>query len=357
MRVLFATNHSYLPQRAGGSESCTHELCVEFLALGHEVAVLASIEVRGLLGARNRFHRKVVRRYRFPEDRVMGYPVYRGWLPVRGVDEVLRRFRPDVVVVQAGRPLELAAAFSERGTPCVVYLHDVLFDDLGGTPRAGGNPLYVANSAFTARRAREVFGIRAQIVPPLVRRERYETPTSRRHALLVNPDPMKGGGIALDLAEARPDIPFVFVECWPDNRLLREYRRRAAAARNVRWRGRVGDMRRVYRTTKLVLVPSQVEEAWGRVVTEAQASGIPALASRIGGLAESVGPGGVLVDADAPAPVWIEALGAIWDDRERYESLSRAALDHAGRDEIRPQAITEAMLNILNKHSTYSLLT
>src|SRR3546814_9881685 len=43
------------------------------------------------------------------------------------------------------------------------------------------------------------------------------------------------------------------------------------------------DMREVYRRTHTLLVPSQWEEAWGRVATEAQFSGIPVLASDRGG--------------------------------------------------------------------------
>ena len=54
------------------------------------------------------------------------------------------------------------------------------------------------------------------------------------------------------------------------------------------------DMRSVYRDTKVLLVPSQWLETWGRVATEAQFSGIPVLASRSGALPEAVGPGGIL---------------------------------------------------------------
>ena len=60
------------------------------------------------------------------------------------------------------------------------------------------------------------------------------------------------------------------------------------------------DMRSVYARSRLVLVPSQCDEAWGRIVTEAQISGVPALASDAGGLPEAVGPGGILMPRNAP---------------------------------------------------------
>ena len=101
-------------------------------------------------------------------------------------------------------------------------------------------------------------------------------------------------------------------------------------------------MRAVYRRARLLLAPSPWEEAWCRVVTEAQFSGIPALASDRGGLPESVGPGGLLVPADAPHDAWLTALGRMWDDPDQLDALSAAARRHAARPEIRPESIIAA---------------
>lgn len=165
----------------------------------------------------------------------------------------------------------------------------------------------------------------------------------------VNPDRMKGGAIALALAELRPDIPFELLECWPNNRLLTEYRRRARAAANVTWRRPVSDMRDVYRSARLMLVPSQVEEAWGRVVTEAQISGIPVLASDIGGLPEAVGPGGILIAPDAPIAAWAAALASIWDDEQNYQRLVAAATEYSNRQEIAPGRTVADFLQALTR--------
>ena len=42
MRILFATAHSYLPDRVGGAERSVHELSLELAALGVETAVLCA---------------------------------------------------------------------------------------------------------------------------------------------------------------------------------------------------------------------------------------------------------------------------------------------------------------------------
>jgi glycosyltransferase involved in cell wall biosynthesis len=96
-------------------------------------------------------------------------------------------------------------------------------------------------------------------------------------------------------------------------------------------------MRGVYAGTRIMLVPSEWEETWGRVVTEAQVSGIPVLATNYAALPESVGPGGLLVAHDAPLDEWVRALRALWDDQALYENLSQRALEHAARPEAQPQ--------------------
>ena len=49
----------------------------------------------------------------------------------------------------------------------------------------------------------------------------------------------------------------------------------------------------------MALAPSLVEETWGRIVSEAQVSGIPALGSDRGASPETVTAGGVVMAADA----------------------------------------------------------
>ena len=84
----------------------------------------------------------------------------------------------------------------------------------------------------------------------------------------------------------------------------------------------------------MLLVPSLWEETWGRVVSEAQFSGIPVLASDSGGLPESVGPGGVLLRRDDPAELWADHLRRIWGDTADYREMREATLIHAGRPEL-----------------------
>jgi glycosyltransferase involved in cell wall biosynthesis len=347
MRVLFATNHAYLPQRFGGAESSTHDLCAALRQRDVPVAVLAETRAGGFLGWRNSLVRRATGR-RFPKDHAMGYPVYRGWSPVDGVAEALDDFRPTVAVIQAGFPLTLAQPCLAAGVPTIVYLRDTRFDRLGARPKADDGIHYVANSRFTAARFESAFALSSRVLPPLVIPERYRTPTSRTHCVFVNPYPEKGVDIAFTLAERHPQIPFDFFEAWP---LTPERRTslltRARAARNIDWHAPLADARLIYRRAKLVLMPSRWEEGWGRVATEAQINGIPVLASDAGGLPESVGPGGLLISLSAEINEWSKALKDIWDNDSRYAELSALAALHAGRKEIQPAHLLARFIELI----------
>jgi glycosyltransferase involved in cell wall biosynthesis len=90
------------------------------------------------------------------------------------------------------------------------------------------------------------------------------------------------------------------------------------------------DMRKVYGRCKILLAPSTCEEAYGRVATEAQFSGIPVIASNRGGLPEAVGPGGILLGPEE-VDEWVKHVRRLWRDKAYYASLSKAALDYAAR--------------------------
>jgi glycosyltransferase involved in cell wall biosynthesis len=103
-------------------------------------------------------------------------------------------------------------------------------------------------------------------------------------------------------------------------------------------------MKDIYRRAKVLLAPSRWEEAWGRVATEAQFSGIPVLASNRGGLPESVGPGGIQLDPDGPIEDWVEALRRLWFDKAFYADLSAKALAYAKRPQINPDRQIDLLL-------------
>jgi glycosyltransferase involved in cell wall biosynthesis len=342
-RILFVSEHIHFPQGGGGAERNTHELCLALLRHGIAGGVMCALSAdRSWLSYRNRLIRKLRPGVGFPRDDVAGYPVFRGWNE-DGVVEVVRRFRPDAAIVQGTHPERQLTALRRAGVPAGVYIHEVV--EVAHLAALAGSVRFLANSGFTAGRLLQACGIEANVVLPLVEPSFYQTQVKPQRVLFVNTVPRKGLEIAFRLAESRPDIPFDFVRGWilrAEQR--RDLERRARQAGNITVHEPTGNMRRLYARTRVLLAPSQWEETWGRVVTEAHINGIPVLASNTGGLPESVGPAGITLDPDAPLEAWQTALSALWDRPEEWQRLSEQAKLHAQRDDVRPDRIVQQVL-------------
>jgi glycosyltransferase involved in cell wall biosynthesis len=353
LHFLFATGHAFLPQRADGSERSTDALCRALAARGHQVTLYCRLRPDDALGRALRARAKLLRSGDLVSDHLLGYrALRRKWGAAEDVAPVLAACAPDLVVVDGTGRMPLVRSFLAAGLPTMLLLRDVEFDELGGPPPSDPRLVLLANSRFTSQRCREVFGLEAAVIPPIVEPDVYRcTPGSGGFVTFVNPVPRKGVDVACALAEACPEIPFLFVEGWPQPAAERApWRRRARAAGNVAWQRRVRDMRRIYKRTRVLLAPSRWEEGWGRVVSEAQASGIPVLASDRGALPATVGPGGCCLDPDGPLERWSETLRSWWHDPARHRRVSRAALEHAGRSEAQPDAIVAAFLHEVSGH-------
>lgn len=335
MCLLLASGTPHLPQLVGGLEINTHEAALELNRRGHRTAVLSKLSLRDFFGAR-RFLASRVRLKDVAVDRSLGYEVYRSlrpWKDIRGL------LPPKVVVIQNGNMVQMGRTFHDRDTASVAYLHGLEFDT---GPRAWQETeetlpfsAYIANSAFTAARFKARFGINSEIIPPIFRPELYRTAGEGRHVTFINPVASKGVDLALAIAELCPDIPFLFVRGWPlSAQAETELQKRLAMLPHVRLVDRTRNMSRIYAETRVLLVPSQWHETWGRVVSEAQFSGIPVLSSSMGGLPESVGPGGILLDRCDPPALWAERLRMLWDDSPLSRQKREAALVHATRAEL-----------------------
>ena len=170
---------------------------------------------------------------------------------------------------------------------------------------------------------------------PLLERE------GSSYVTFVNPEPRKGihvfARIAELLSQRRPDIPLLLVEGAGKAGFLPKLGIDLSGVKNLRIMPNSPDAWGFLGVTKMLLMPSLMENA-GLVAMEAMLNGIPVLASNRGGLPETIGDAGFLLDIPAKytpetrampgaeeVEPWAETIIRLWDDPTEYERCSRAA--------------------------------
>ncbi|MFT4539636.1 MAG: tetratricopeptide (TPR) repeat protein/glycosyltransferase involved in cell wall biosynthesis, partial [Planctomycetota bacterium] len=148
------------------------------------------------------------------------------------------------------------------------------------------------------------------------------------HALLVNSRVEKGFDLLLELASALPQIPFVAIA----SQSPIEEARAAIEARglaNVTLLEQVDDMAPLYRSARVVLVPSySFVESFSRVVIEAHRHAVPVIGSDRGNVPVLLREAGVSLPREVNA--WRTELKRLWSDsgyREERRIQARANSD------------------------------
>lgn len=266
--------------------------------------------------------------------------------------ETARRVKPDVVLTYGGywlggRMLKIA---KNSGAKTVAWIHNFAYRDAGYFRDVG---LTLAPSKFAADVYRKRLGIEPVAVPPLVdwRKvlpENVETDDARKYVLFVNPTSNKGAPFFAKIVEEtnkiRPDVPFLVVEGSASSNALARCDWERRDGWNLFRAANTSAPREFYRVAKIALIPSFVEETFGRVAAEALGSGVPTIASNRGALPETVGDAGILLDIPkrltptspetptaADVAPWTEAIVSLWNDSERRNALRKKGLRRAER--------------------------
>jgi glycosyltransferase involved in cell wall biosynthesis len=254
-------------------------------------------------------------------------------------DQVLDRFRPQVLLTYGGHPvcLELMRQARSRGISVVFHLHNFAYNN-----RVAFNDVtaVIFPSEYSRRLYRQRLGLDGTVIPDPIPLDRIVVEGAQpRYVTFINPQPEKGvsvfARVALELGRRRPEIPLLVVEGRGTSDGLAGLPVDLSGLKNLNRMANTPDPRDFYRVSRVVLMPSLWRESLGRVAIEALANGIPVLASDRGALPETLGDAGFvftvperLTPANNAIPTarevapWVATIERLWDD-PAFESRHR----------------------------------
>ncbi len=333
-KILFAWRRSTPPFFMGGAEVSQRILAERLVTAGYDVSYLGSYvhprdyrldessEMRSYFVGHGIAYERL--------DGTHGHEIEYSFNGIRctmvaqeGLVPVLRReLRQghDIVFCSQEGADEICQVANEGGHTVVGWIHSI--SPVGLLVLRGNPAIVLCTSEFVRQTVHSQFGIHGTLFYLS-----FEMPCPshvRGTAMtLVNPVPEKGIDIFLALAKRLPERPFWAVEGWYPVAIDSSH-----SMRNVRYFTKQMNLASVYSETRLLLVPSHVDEGFGRVVVEAGLWGIPTIASSRGGLPEAVGPGGLLIEDHQGVDAWMDAV-LHFDDANYYVLMAEAALRHA----------------------------
>ncbi|MFI6347194.1 glycosyltransferase [Streptomyces sp. NPDC050560] len=351
--VLFVWRRTPPPLLIGGAEVSQQLLAEEFARAGWNVVYLGSHEapwdgssqagaLRAHLDAHGVAWDKAPDQIRYCWNGVQCTAVSQDRIE-DALTTMVRQLFPAVVITSQEGSAALAALAHRCAGRVVGWIHSV--SNTGTGVLRGGPSDVLVTSRFVARRVRCPEGTRPVTFYPPFAAVVADAPlpadgradSAHGGVLMVNPVPAKGAALVHELVQRLPDHLFTLVEGWWDT--TDEF----TGYPNVRYVPRTYDMASLYASHRLLLVPSQVEDAFPRVIIEAGLHGLPALGSDRGGIPEAVMDGGLILPPD-DAEAWTKAIIAADPEqlgvraRRRAHPLTRRCLPELAAAGVIPEA-------------------
>ncbi len=283
--------------------------------------------------------------------------------------ERLYRLSPSMVIVDTPpsklgeSDLVLLETISNVKCPRLCFVNDADFPRRSNVPRHKydrftrclGELTLCAPSVYIAEQVKKEYDTSVNLVYNLFNLEeniQHSDTVQSKFITLINPHPIKGIALFEEVARRMPQLSFLVVRGWP---CVPEY---ITPIPNISVLPFQRDMRSVWMVTRLLLVPSLCEEAFGRVVIEAMLNRIPVIAHGIGGIPEATGGASVLLPAPPLIGGWESPVVSSDDSDQSVLRLCeeiRNVLDNPAWDEdLKNRGVAHATSYINKSERTYA---
>jgi hypothetical protein len=303
MKILIAHHRWWFPTALSGADVANHEFARNLKQSGFE------IKVHGIVSP------KISERTRqrsYVTDGIEVSLVQSDF--IKNLSKVIKAYKPDVMLTSCPEPscgsddiIRMMDLCDRHGLPVVLYIHELgqvmpLFEKVKNRLAK-----VLTNSHFMAGKIFESWNIKADVVYPVPAFGTFKMKQSKGPFItFFSPRLQKGSDIADFLVKnSFPDRSFLYVEGFmdPEAHGISLFRTgnlvRARQSPNVA---------AIYMMTHTLIIPSQWAESFGRVALEAMYNQTPVIASNTGGLSESVGRGGILIDDFSNVKEWEKAI-------------------------------------------------
>ncbi len=283
-------------------------------------------------------------------------------------ERIIQEWRPEIILTQLLWS-DVAMQLGKRhGIPVVLRVCKIPFGP--NYLRANPPSAVVAVSRFVADYLRRDHASDSTVVSPIVDLAAVRTGETTRAATdyitMFNPVKQKGGELFREIARRAPERRFGWVSGWDVLKRSGRFDPEICAAiceslnipftgkvpREADFRGMPNVMRfecafppkPIYACSRLLLIPSQWPEAFGRVALEAMANGIPVIGSEVGGLPEMLREGGILLPKEN-LEMWLKTIDAL-DDPIYYREIAEQGRRYVS-EHYNPETLSRSMREVL----------
>ncbi|MHB1572067.1 MAG: glycosyltransferase family 4 protein, partial [Solirubrobacteraceae bacterium] len=271
------------------------------------------------------------------EDTSCIFHTYGGFPSQDRLEAVYSVYRPDIIHLQGPIIYLALPIFKKYRLPLLIGFHfwtgllkvteegfknrDMLshLDELALDPicqEVGGNKeFYVAsdfiNQIITGLGGQPISNIIYPIPPNNHYKPGVELPLlERKYITCININRGKGGDIFLAIIKKIKDLPFLAICNEPNPDDLDDQIRSEINGEVLTY----SDVRDIYGQTRLLLIPSHVDETFSRVAYEGAANGIPIITSGNGFIKQLLGEAGFYLSPDPED--WIDTIREIYHDEK-----------------------------------------
>ena len=295
---------------------------------------------------------------------------------VEEIEDHILKFKPDVILTQlmwSDVALKLA---KKHNIPSIMRVCKVPLE-LDLSKKSDYSPTaIIATSKHVRNYIKKRWERKSYIISPLVEKKEYIIsdkkfdPIDNLYIFMFNPLLRKGGVIFKKIAKQLSNKRFGTVLGWCSlkedcysNNFSKKYINRVTESEgsvfdgslptyinfedcpNIKILNPEDDVKIIYKKIRLLLVPSQWEEAFGRVAIEAMINGIPVIGSNVGGLKETIGKGGVLLNK-RHVNEWVREI-LKFDDIRYYAMMSEKGKKWI-EDNYSEKCILKDFVNLIN---------